>query len=64
MNFSRVFTVTARVVRQVSVGPAVVPNPVAGWPCTVIFVDIGKGGSEFCDVLQCFDKLKLACSEI
>ena len=44
-------------------GPAVVPNPGAGWPCTVIFVEIGEGGSEFCDVLQCFDELKLARSE-
>ena len=57
------FTVTARVVRQVSVGPAVVLNTCVVWPCTVVFIDIGEGGSEFCDVLQCFDKLKLASSE-
>ena len=41
MLFSRVFTVTAIVVRQVYVGPTVVPNPGAGWPCAVIFVEIG-----------------------
>ena len=41
MTFSRVFTFTARVFRQVSVGPEVVPNPGAGWPCTVIFFEIG-----------------------
>ena len=51
MTFSRVFTVTARVVRQVSVGPSVVLNPGAGWLCTVIFVEIGEGGSEFRDIL-------------
>ena len=53
----------ARVVRQVSVGPAVVSNPGVGWSCTVISVEIGEGGSEFRDVLQCFEELKLACSE-
>ena len=63
MTFFRLFTVTARVVLAVTVGPAVVPNPGAGWLCTMIFVEISKGGSEFCDVLQCFDELKLACSE-
>ena len=63
MTFFRVFTVTARVVLQVSVGPAVVPNPGVGWSCTVISVEIGEGVSEFCDVLQCFDELKLACCE-
>ena len=63
MTFFRFFTVTARVVRQVSVGPAVVPNPGVGWSCTVISVEICEGGSEFRDVLQCFDELKLACSE-
>ena len=50
-------------VQQVSVGPEVVPNPGAGWTCTVIFVDIGEEGSDFRDVLQCFDELKLARSE-
>ena len=29
----------------------------------MIYVDIGKGGSEFRDVLQCFDELKLERSE-
>ena len=63
MTFFRVFTVKARVVRQVSVGPAVVSNPGVGWSCTVISVEIGEGGSEFCDVLKCFYELKLARSE-
>ena len=63
MTFFRVFTVATRVVRQVSVGPAVVLNTGVGWSCTVIFVEIGEGGSEFCDILQCFDELKLARSE-
>ena len=56
-------TVTDRVVLQVSMGPAVVSNTGVGWSCTVISVEIGEGGSEFSDVLQCFDELKLACSE-
>ena len=64
MNFFRVFTVTARVVRQVSVGPAGVSNPSGRWLCTVISVEIGEGGSEFCDVLQYSDELKLARSEL
>ena len=63
MTLFRVFTVTARVVRQVSVSPVVVTNPGVGWSCTVISVEIGEGGSEFCDVLQCFDVLNLAHSE-
>ena len=63
MTFSRVCTFTARMVRQVSVGPAVVSNHGVGWSCTLISVEIGEGGSEFCDVLQCFDELKLARSE-
>ena len=29
----------------------------------MISVEIGEGGSEFPYVLQCFDELKLACSE-
>ena len=57
------FTVTARVVQQVSVGPSVVPNPGVGWLCTGISIEIGKEGSEFRDILQCFDELKLARSE-
>ena len=63
MTFFRVFTVTARVVRQVSVGPAVVSNPGVGWSCNVISVEIGEGGSEFRDVLQYFNEMKLAPSE-
>ena len=63
MNLFRMLTVTTKVVRQVSVDPAVVSNPGVGWSCTVISVEIGKGGSDFCDVLHCFDELKLACSE-
>ena len=59
MTFFRLSTVAARVVRQVYVGPAVVSNFGVGWSCTVISVEIGEGGIEFCDVLQCFDELSL-----
>ena len=41
-------------------GPTVMLNHGVGLSCTVISVEIGEGGSEFCDVLQCLDKLKLA----
>ena len=63
MTFFRVCTVTDRMVRQVSMGPAVMSNHCVGWSCTVIYVEIGEGGSEFRDDLQCFDELKLARSE-
>ena len=29
----------------------------------MISVEVGKGGCEFCNVLQCLDELKLASSE-
>ena len=63
MTSFRVFTVTDRVVQKVSMGSAVVSNPGVGWSCTVFSVEIGEGGSEFCDVLQRFDELELARSE-
>ena len=63
MIFFKIFTVATRVVQQVSVGPAVVLNPGVGWLCTMIYAEIGKGGSDFHEVLQYFDQLKLACSE-
>ena len=44
-------------------GAAVVSDHGVGWSCTVISVEIGEGGSEFRDVLQFFDELKLARSE-
>ena len=44
-------------------GTAVVSNYGVGWSCTVISVEIDEGGSEFRDILQCFDDLKLARSE-
>ena len=63
MTFFRVVAVTARLVRQVSVGPAVVPNPGVGCSCTMISVEIDEGGSGFRDVMKYFDELKLARSE-
>ena len=44
-------------------GQTVMSNHGVGWSCTVISVEIGEGGREFCDVLQCLDELKLARSE-
>ena len=63
MTFFRVCTVLAGVVRQVSVGPTVVSNHGVGWSCTVISVEISEVSSDFCEVLQCLDELKLARSE-
>ena len=63
MTFFRVCTVPARVVRQVYVGPIVMSNHGVGWSCTVISVEVGEGGCEFCDVLQCLYELKLTSSE-
>ena len=63
MTFFRVCTVTARMVLKGSVGPAIVSNHGFGWSFTVIYFEIGEGGSEFCDVLQCFNELKLERSE-
>ena len=63
MTFFRVCTVPASVIRQVSVGPTVVSDNGVVCSCTVISVEIGEGGSEFGDVLQGLDKLKLARSE-
>ena len=34
-----------------------------GLSCTVISVEVGEGGCEFCDVLQRLYELKLASSE-
>ena len=63
MNYFRVCTVPNRVVRQVSVGPIVMSNHGVGWSCTVISIEVGEGGCEFCDVLQRLDELNLASSE-
>ena len=41
MPGSSFLAVTARVVRRVAMGPAVVPISGDGWPCAVIFVEIG-----------------------
>ena len=53
MPGSSFFTVLAGIVRGITMGPSVMPISGGGWPCAAIFVGIGQGGSEFCDVLQC-----------
>ena len=35
--------------------PAVVPIYGVGWICDGIFVEIGQGGSDFGDILECLD---------
>ena len=63
MHGSRFSAVSAGMVQGVTMSPAVVPIYGVGWPCTGIFVEIGQGGSEFGDILKCFDYLKLTLSE-
>ena len=52
---SRFFAVSAGMVQVIPMSPAVVPISCVGWPCAGIFVEIGQGGSEFGDILKCFD---------
>ena len=37
----RFFTVSAIMIKRITMSPAVVPISVDGWPCAVIFVEIG-----------------------
>ena len=55
MPSSRFFAVTARMVGRITMSPEVVPISGVRWPCAGIFVEIGQGGSEFGDILECFD---------
>ena len=49
------FAVLAGMVQGITMSPAVVLISCVGWLCIGIFVDIGQGGSEFGDILECFD---------
>ena len=44
----------ARVVRQVSVGPAVVPISGAGWPCPVILLRLDREVVSFATFCSAF----------
>ena len=55
MPGSRFFEVSAGMSRGITMRPAVVPIYGVGWLCAGIFVEIVQGGSEFGDILDCFD---------
>ena len=55
MPGSRFFAVSAGMVRGINMIPAVVPISSVGWIWAGIFVNIGQGGSEFGNILECFD---------
>ena len=55
MPGSRLFIVSARMIRGITMVPAVVQIFSVGWIFAGIFVEIGKGGSEFGDILECFN---------
>ena len=59
----RFCAVLANISRGITMRPTVVPISVVGWLCAGIFVCVGNYGSEFGDILECFDLLNLASCE-
>ena len=55
MPGSRFFAVSDGMSRGITMSPAVVPISGVGWLCAGIFVDFGNDGSEFGDILECFN---------
>ena len=55
MPGSRFFAVSAGISRGITMSLAVVPISGAGGLCAGIFVEVGNDGSEFGDILECFD---------
>ena len=55
MPGSRFFVVLAGMTRGITMSPSVVLISGVGWLCTGVFVEFGDDGSEFGDILQCFD---------
>ena len=55
MPGSRFFAVSAVMVQGITMSPAVVPIYGVEWLCAGIFVEIGQGGSEFGNILECFE---------
>ena len=49
------FVVLAGVSRGITMSPVVVPISGIGWHCDGIFVLLGNDGSDFGDILECFD---------
>ena len=55
MPGSRFFAVSDGMVRGITTSPEVVLISGVGWLCAGFFLMIGLGGSEFGDILECFD---------
>ena len=49
------FSVLAEMYRGIIMSPEVVPIYGVGCLCAGIFVEVGNGGSEFGDTLECLD---------
>ena len=57
------FAVSAGVRRIIAMSPAVMPISGVGRFCTGFFVGFGNDGSEFGNILECFDQLDLTSCE-
>ena len=64
MPGSRFFAVSSGVPRIITTSPAVVPISGAEQLCAGVFVYVGDDVSEFGNILECFDQLKLTRCEI
>ena len=64
MPGSRFLVVSDGMSRGITMIPAVVKISGVGWLCAGIFVEVGNDGSEFGNILECFDYLKLTNCEI
>ena len=52
---SRFFAVSAGMSRGITMSPVVVPISGVGWICAGIFVEVCNDGSEFGDIIECFE---------
>ena len=59
----RFFSVSAGVSRRIVMSQSKMPITVVGRFCTRVFVYVGNEGSEFGDILECFDQLGLTSCE-
>ena len=59
MPVSRFFAVSAGVARGITMSPTVMPISGVERLHTGVFVSVGHDGSEFGDLLECFDQLEV-----
>ena len=55
MPGSRFFAVSTGMSRGITMSPEVLPIYGVGWLCAGIFVEVRNDGSDFGDILECFD---------